>query len=176
MEFMKAIASRQSCRAFSGEQITDSELEMILQAANAAPVGYGIYGDVQLTVIQNRELLTKLEENACRVMADMTTAHPIYGAPTVIAVSCKKEDTPAMAMANASTIAENMLLTAASLGLGSIYLMAVPMTAQANPDLCSEMKIQEGFAPYVMVGVGKAQEDLTERPLTTERVLTEYVR
>lgn len=175
MELMKAITNRQSCRAFSEEPITVDELDTILKAANAAPVGNGIYENVQLTVIQNKELLARLEENTCKAVPSLPP-HPVYGASTVIAISCKKADDPSMAMANASTIAENMLLAATGLGLGSIYLMAVPMTAQYNPELCGEMKIQDGFAPYVMVGVGKAQGALAERQLTTERILTEYVR
>lgn len=175
MEFMEVITNRQSCRAFSGEMITDNELETVLKAANAAPVGNGIYEDVQLTVVQNKDLLDRLEKNTCKAVPSIPE-HPLYGLSTVIVISCKKTDNPGMAMANASTIAENMLLAATSLGLGSIYLMAVPMTAQYNPDLCSEMKIQDGFAPYVMVGVGKSQAELQERRLTTERIRTEYVR
>lgn len=172
---MTIIKNRQSCRAFLDEMITDSELETILQSANAAPVGNGVYSDVQLTVIQNKDLLAKLEENTCKLIPSLP-AHPLYGLSTVIAISAKKMENTEMAMANASAIAENMLLTATSLGLGSIYLMAVPKTAQYNPELCSLMKIQEGFEPYLMVGVGKAQGKLEERTLTTERIKTEYVR
>lgn len=175
MNFMNVIANRQSCRAFSNEMIQNEELEMILQAANAAPVGYGSYENVQLTVIQDPDLIAQLEENAYQVNSGLTQ-HPLYGASTVIAISCKKEDTPIMAMANASTIAENMMLCATHLELGSVYLMAVPMIAQANPALCAAMKVQEGFAPYVMVGVGKPQQVLKERELTTQRIQTEYVR
>lgn len=175
MEFIKTIANRQSCRAFTGEKVTESELETILQAANAAPVGNGKYEDVKLTVIEDKELLAKLEANTCNAIPGMFE-HPIYNAATVIAILCKKEETPAMAMANASTIAENMMLAATSLGLGSIYLMAVPAAAQYNPQLCAELKTPEGFAPYVMVGVGKAQAAMEERQLTTERIKTDYVR
>lgn len=175
MEFMKVIANRQSCRAFTGEKVTESELEVILQAGNAAPVGNGKYEDVRFTVIENKELLAKLEENTCKAIPGMFE-HPIYGASTVIAILCKKEEDPSMAKSNASTIAENMMLAATNLGLGSIYLMAVPMAAQYNPELCTAMKVPEGFVPCVMVGVGKAQEEGKERTLTTERIATEYVR
>ena len=97
MEFMNVIKNRQSCRAFTDKMVTESELEKILQAGNAAPVGNGIYKDVQLTVIQNKEL-------------------------------------------------------------------------------CKEMKVQDGFVPCVMVGIGTPQGNLEERELTTERIHTEYVQ
>lgn len=175
MEFIDVITNRHSCRAFTGEKISETELKTILQAANAAPVGMGNYADVKLTVIENKELLEKLEAHTCKAIPGMTP-NPIYGAATVIAIHCKKEESPAMAMANASTIAENMLLTATDLGLGSIYLMAVPGAAQYSPELCAEMKVPEGFAPYVMVGVGKAKAEPQERQLTLEHIQTEYVR
>lgn len=175
MEFMNVIKNRQSCRAFTGEMVTESELNQIIQAGNSAPVANGIYEDVQLTVIQDKELLAKLEENAHNAMPGVPE-HPLYGLSTVIAISCKKEENTAMAWANASAIAENMLLTATSLGLGSIYLMAVPFTAQFNPELCKEMKVQDGFAPYVMVGIGKPQNEFEEREFTSDRIYIEYIR
>lgn len=174
MEFMDVVKNRQSCRAFSDKKVTESELTTILQAANAAPVGNGQYQDVQLTVIQNEELLAKLEANTHNAIPAME--HPIYGATTVIAVNCKKGENPAMGMANASTIVENMLLAATSLGLGSVYLMAVPATAQYNAELCQEIEVPEGFVPCAMVALGTPQAAPQERELTTERIHTEYVR
>lgn len=174
MEFMNVIKNRQSCRAFTDKKVTESELTTILQAANAAPVGNGMYQNVQLTVIQNEELLAKLEANTHNAIPAME--HAIYGASTVIAINCKKEENAAMGMANASTIAENILLAATSLGLGSVYLMAVPMTAQYNAELCKEIKVPEGFVPCAMVAVGTPQAAMKERELTTGRIQTEYVR
>lgn len=69
-----------------------------------------------------------------------------------------------------------MLLAATNLGLGSIYLMAVPVAAQLNPTLCQAMKLKEDFVPYVMVGVGTPQNALQERQLTTDRIKPVYIR
>lgn len=174
MEFMNVIKDRQSCRAFTGETITENELNQIIQAANSAPVAMGEYADMQLSVIQNKELLAKLEANAYSAMPAISE-HPMYGASTVIAISCKKGN-DSYAWTSASCIAENMLLAATDLGLGSIYLMAVPVTAQSNPELCKELKIDDDFAPYVMVGVGKPQNAPEKRELTTKRIHIEYIR
>ncbi|UWP59987.1 nitroreductase family protein [Ruminococcus gauvreauii] len=174
MEFMKVIQSRQSCRAFTDEMVTGSDLTKIIQAGNAAPVANGVYENVQLTVIQNKELIAGLEENAHNAMPGIPE-HPLYGLSTVISINCKIEENTAMAWANASVIAENMMLAATDLGLGSIYLMAVPVTAQYNPELCRDIKVQEGFAPYVMVGIGKPQNGLEERELTADRISITYI-
>ncbi len=175
MEFMNVIKNRQSCRSFTGEMVTEKELGQIIQAGNSAPVGSGSYGDVQLTVIQNKELLAELEENAHKSLPGISE-HPLYGLSTVIAVSCKKEDNTSVAWANASCIAENMLLAATDLGLGSIYLMAVPAAAQYSHELCRKLKLQDGFVPYVMVGVGRPQNEFEERKLTADRINIEYIR
>ena len=133
-----------------------------------------MYQDVQLSVIQNEVLLAKLEANTQNAIPAME--HALYGASTGIAIHCKQEENPAIGMANASVIAENMLLTATSLGLGSVYLMAVPMTAQYNAELCKEIKVPEGFVPCAMVAVGTPLHAPEERELTTGRIHTEYIR
>ena len=86
METMKAIASRQSCSTYTGEQITDDELQTILKAANAAPIGMGKFEEVKLTVIQNKDLLNKFDSTGAKFFGN-PESHPLYGAPTVILVS-----------------------------------------------------------------------------------------
>lgn len=153
MEFLNVIKNRQSCRAFADEQVTEEQLRQIIEAANAAPVGMGEYDKVHLSVIQNNDLIAKLEANAHNAIPAIPE-HPMYGLTTAIAINCKNEDNPSMAFANASCIAENMMLAATDLGLGSIYIMAVPAAAQYNTELCHELKVPDGFAPHVIVGVG----------------------
>ncbi len=53
------IQSRKAIRKYSG-QISDDQLHEILVAANAGPVGMGRYDDYRLTVIQDPQVLSKL--------------------------------------------------------------------------------------------------------------------
>lgn len=62
MELMKAIAMRKSTRSYKSEQISDESLNTIINAGCAAPVGMGAYNSVHLTVIQNSDLLDKLQQ------------------------------------------------------------------------------------------------------------------
>ena len=39
METLKSMLVRHSCRSYTDQQITDEQLEKILMAANAAPIG-----------------------------------------------------------------------------------------------------------------------------------------
>ena len=59
MEFMETIRRRQACRAFQDTQLSGAQLDALLKAANAAPVGMGHYESVHLTVVQNKDLLEK---------------------------------------------------------------------------------------------------------------------
>ena len=64
-----------------------SRRDALLKAANAAPVGMGHYESVHLTVVQNKDLLEKLNVGAAAFMGD-PSLRPTYDAPTVIIVSC----------------------------------------------------------------------------------------
>ena len=68
MDMKQTILTRRSCRSFTGEQITESECTALLEAANAAPVANGNYSDVKISVIQDQELLAKIEAAVCAAM------------------------------------------------------------------------------------------------------------
>lgn len=68
-------------------------------------------------------------------------------------------------MANVSCAAENMLLAAAGLGLGSCFLMG-PMAAFSDPALRARLELPGGYEPLVGVALGYAA---LERPAAPER-------
>jgi len=177
MELMKAIEERQSCRAYTGEQITDNALQKILEAANAAPVAMGKYDDVRLTVVQDKELLTKLDAAGAKYFR-RPDARPTYGAPTVILVLSKLPESPQnpVPYSNAACFVENMSLAATDLGLGSVYLMGAILGAAADPALCKELKVPEGFAPTSALAVGKPSAPLKNRSLTLNKVTVDYIK
>ena len=91
MEFNKTIAARQSVRKFTEAQITDEQLNAILEAANAAPACMGQYDHLHLTVVQKPEILAQINAAFQKAVGD-PNMQVTYGAPTVIYVSCKNED------------------------------------------------------------------------------------
>lgn len=175
MEFMNTVLKRQSCRAFTAQQISEEDLTEILRAANAAPVSMGQYENIHFSVIQNPALIARLEEHTFRAFPE-EGEHAAYQAPTVISINCRKKDKDSGAWADASAIAENMLLAAADRGLGSIYLMGLPLAVQNDSGLCSELNMPEGFLPYVMVGLGHPAAPWEERTFTTDRILSSRIR
>ena len=173
MDVMEAIAQRQSCRNFTGEKIGERELHVLLQAAQAAPVADGDYSGVHIAVLQDPALLERLEQYAREEFGGEGPDRPLHTAPTLLSISCRAGE-EAAAWANASCIAENVMLAAAGLGLGSLYLMGVPAAAQKNRELCRALAVPEGFAPYVMVGVGRPAAPQPRRALPSGRIAVDF--
>lgn len=163
METMKAISLRKTTRSYTAEQIKDEDLTTILDAGCAAPVGMGAYDSLQLTVIQNSDLLDKITETAAKAFNN-PKMKPFYGAPTLIIISSKtNEKAPHIGLANAACIIENMSLAATDLGLGSVYLMGFLVAFSADAELVKELNLPEGFAPVSAIAVGYPTEPLVER-------------
>lgn len=176
METMKAIELRESCRGYKVEQITKNELTIILQAANAAPIGRGDYTRVQLTVIQNSGLLEKFNV-AAAIFFKNPNLKPTYGAPTIILVSAKIVDSQQdpSPYCNAACIVENMTLAATDLGLGSVYILGAVTALSKNSKLCTEMKIAQNFIPVSAIAIGIPSNPFRTRALSVSKIVTTYI-
>ena len=64
---------------------------------------------------------------------------------------------------------ENILLEAAELGLGSVYLMGVMAALSQDAALCAAAKVPAGFVPVAMAAVGHSAAELEPHPATAER-------
>jgi len=177
MKTLEAIAKRSSCRAYNSEQLSNADLEAILQAGNAAPVGMGKYETLKLTVIQNKELIDEIDAAGSaffkNVGVDMP--HPLYGAPTFIMVSGDTSDVE-ITKCNASCIIENMIVEAADLGVGSCYIMGNIAAIKDNKEICAAAKVPENFAPVAGLILGYPAEEPQARELVTTKIPTEYVK
>ena len=184
METLKTIAMRKSTRSYTPEQISEQELDTILCAGCAAPVGNGAYGDVHLTVIQKIELLNNMTKIAANSFGD-PALKPFYGAPTVVMVSVKKNklanvETANVAIANVACIIETMHLAATDLGLGSVYLSGFLKPFLANDkllkELIRELQLPEGFSPVSAIALGCPTEPLTEIKESKKKITVNTIR
>jgi nitroreductase len=116
-ETIQTLLNRRSIRKFKPEQITDEELNAVLEAGKYAPSG-GNQQSALLIVVQNKEIIQKITKmNAAVIGKDVD---PYYGAPTIIlALAEKSKVTP---IEDASLVLGNMYNAAFSLGLGSCWI------------------------------------------------------
>ena len=154
METMKAIAKRKSTRAFNPEKgIAKADLDAILAAGCAAPVGAGDYSSLHLTIIQSKEMLDKINKAAFKMDRDV-----LYGAPVLVLVSSSEPKFPNIQYANVGCVMENMLLAATDRGVDNIYLWGAANAVAQMPELRKELGIPEGFTPISGAALGYAAE------------------
>lgn len=144
-------------------------MEAIIKAGNLAPV----FGKIHMTVIENLQLLREINDVTLNMMkrsgneflekrAATEGYNPLYGAPAMIVLSAPKgNDSNGFNMANVSCAAENMIIEATALGLGSCFVMG-PMIAFADQEVIRKIEIPKEYIPLVGVLVGYPSENLTK--------------
>jgi len=117
---LETILKRRSIRSYQQRQISDEELNSVLQSAEYAPSAMNQQSS-KFVVIQNKDIMQKLIELGKK--ATNNEGSPFYGAPTVILVFAKKAN---IAPINDASLAlENMFLAATSLNLASCWIHCV---------------------------------------------------
>jgi len=173
MNTQEAIISRKSVRGFTGEQLTEEQLQSILDAAYASPIAGTLYKNMRLTVIQKKETLDKISgyyKQDGNMKADM-----LFGAPTMIIVSGLKTFDDTALFANTGCIIENIQLSAWDMGLGSVFNWAAGTTLPKNEELLEELQIPADFKPLSGVVIGHSAKEVPQREqkITIE---TNYIR
>lgn len=105
METLKAIAKRSSVRAYNSQQLSADELNTVLRAGCAAPVGLGLYDSMMMTVVQDKALLDAVSKGIQQAMNQ--SGDPVYGAPTLVILSSKAQPAVGIDYANAGCILES---------------------------------------------------------------------
>jgi len=163
MDVSKAIVNRISVRAYEDRPVPADVLKKIIEAGQWAPNA----GPIQISVIQNAGLRQRINNRAkdamvhsknefARQRASLPGYEPIYGAPVLILLSAPT-DAP-LGVANTALAAENMLLEATGLGLGSCFLMTPTraLNDDSNHDLAQKAGVLEGYTVQCAVIVGYA--------------------
>ncbi len=116
--FLTLAKERYSCRKYSAVCLTEKEIDNILQAAAAAPSAMNKQ-PVHVWAVTSDEGLEKLKK----------TTEYTYGAPAVFLVGCKEEeawvrkyDGKNGAEVDAAIVGTHIMLEAASIGLGSVWV------------------------------------------------------
>lgn len=117
-EVMETIVNRRSTKKFKPEQIREEELQQILLAGTYAANGQGKQAG-KIVVVQDPETREQLRAMNAGVMG-MTDMDPFYGAPTVLVVLADSQ--VRTWVEDGSLVIGNMLLAAASLGVGACWI------------------------------------------------------
>lgn len=116
-EVLTTIKTRRSIRAYRPDTVPEDLLDEVLEAGTYAPTGGGRQSPV-IIAVTSPEYRKKIAELNAAVMG--SDADPYYGAPAVILVLA--EGSIGTFVEDGSCVLENMMLAAASLGLGSVWV------------------------------------------------------
>jgi len=170
---MNTIFSRRSIRSYTGEGPTPQELDLILKAAYAAPVGMGRYDSLHITVVRNRNYLDRLEA-AAGAQLGKEDYHPLYGAPVLLIFSSVFPGIPTdnSSYSNCAILAQNAALAAVSLGLGTCHIWGAIRALCKEPGLLAELNLPENFLPCCAITLGRTQEKYEQRDVKNNRIET----
>lgn len=176
MNTFEALYSRRSIRSYNGENLTENELKEILKSAYAAPVGRARYDTLALTVVSNKDVLAKWEEEAAKAFGN-PGMHPFYGAPTVIIVSSvDPSEMSNVRYSNAAIIVQNMAIAAAELGVGACHIWGAIPALCGSEELKKALSIPETMVPCCALALGHTTEKYTPRQVENDRIVTNFVK
>jgi len=117
-ETMKTLLERRSIRKYKDQQITDEQLNQILEAGTYAPTGMGAQSPV-MVVVQKKELVQKISKMNAKVIGN-ADADPFYGAPTVVIVFA--DSNRLTYIEDGSLVMGNLMNAAYSVGVNSCWI------------------------------------------------------
>lgn len=155
MDFITIAKGRCSVRSYTDRKVEPEKLEKILEAAHVAPTAANLQ-PVRLIAVQSEEGLAKVGRAA-----------DIYGAPLAIIVCADHDrawvrpfDRKQTGDIDASILTDHMMLQAAELGLGTVWV------CYFKPDVLREQfALPANLEPVNILAVGYADE----KPADPER-------
>ena len=115
--FMRILESRYSCHSFSNYPVSESKLNMILEAGRLAPSAKNLQ-PTRIWVVRSEEALGRLR-----------TVHDCYGAPLVLVIGCRNEeawtresDGVNAGKTDAAIVLTHLMLTATDAGLANMWI------------------------------------------------------
>ena len=150
-KFLEIIRTRRSYRSYQPKQITDEQLNAVLEAGTYAPTSRGLQSPF-IVAIQNEELKARLAKMNAEIMG--VTTNPYYDAPTYVLVFVPS-DAP-NGIQDASLVMENMMLAAHAQGLGScwIHREREMFATEEGKELMQQWGLPEGLVGIAALALG----------------------
>ena len=153
MKKTDVIFERRSIRSYTGEPVSQEDLRLILKAGMAAPSARNSR-PWEFIVIQNRDMLKEM--SAVRPYWKMLDK---AGAAIVVLANLKgyQSSHRDFFIQDCAAATENMLLAAAGLGLGAVWLGLHPIQ-EAEEAMRQMLAIPEEVVPFAVVSIGHPGE------------------
>ncbi len=168
MDVLEAILSRRSIRKYTSEQVTDQEIDIILQAAMAAPSS-GNARPWHFIVIRKHETLEEIAR--CHPYAGML---PQAQAAILVCADEKLENHPGRWPQDCAAATENILLAAHGQGIGAVWIGLHP-EIERIPVIKKLFALPSTVHPLSLVALGRPNEKkLPPHRFKPERIHKEH--
>lgn len=157
---MSIIFNRTSVRKYTTEKVSSEQVELLLKAGMAAPSARNIQ-PWEFIVIQNRETLNEISEFG-------TFAYMPKEAPLAIVVCADTDkEMPAQSGKNywiqdCSAATQNIMLQAAEMGLGSVWIGTFPKEEMYKP-LAELLDLPKNIIAVTTIAIGHAAGEVTPK-------------
>lgn len=145
-ETLKNLRERRSIRRYKKEQITEEQLNVILEAGTYAPTGMGAQSPLIL-VIQDAAVIAKLSGLNATVMG--TDSDPFYGAPTLLVVLADRERPTCVE--DGSLVMGNLMNAAHAVGVDSCWIHRAREVFEGDE---GRAMLRQWGIPDTYIGVG----------------------
>ena len=164
-ETLEVLKSRRAIRKYKPEQITDEELNAVLEAGTYAPTGKGTQSPV-IVAVQDPEMRKRVAALNAKVMGN-PNVDPYYGAPTIVIVLFgDKSYDEEISILDCGAVTTNMLNAAYACGLGSCWINR-PKTMfelEEGKQLLREWGLPENLRGVASIALGYADCETPAAP------------
>ena len=169
-QVLSTIEKRSSARAYSSKELTQSELDAIINAGLMAPTAANRQ-EIHFSVVKgDSEVLTELEKEFRGPEISEKPPHNFYyEAPVLIFISAENEFK--WGSLDAGIAVQNMVLAAESLGFGTLIIGCVYDTLHGEKEeyFSKKLQIPEGYSFCVALAVGEKTDNKTPHEYDYER-------
>ena len=169
-EVIETIMARRSIRKYKAEPVKRETMDIILKCGINAPNGLNKQS-WEVRVLDNPETIQKLQDH-------MVAANPgmdpemvrgcFRGAPTLVLVA--NDSVYDFSPIDCGLLTENIVLSAWSLGVGSVCLASPIRFICNSPEAMAMLGFSEGYTPIICVGMGYADETPEAKPRDMAKV------
>lgn len=181
-EVLKAIYGRRSNRGYSEVQLTEEQLQAIIDAALASPTARNLQY-WHFSVVQNQEFLNEMNSDLGAIMEaklpegqrgrfNESGFHVFYHAPTVIFISIPRECENRFAEVDAGIAVENIAIAAQGMGLGSVIVGMVKDVFLSDREeyYNKALGIPEGYRYAIAIALGNPTMSKEAHPIGEGKV------
>ena len=169
------IMARRSVRAYKEQAVPRELLEQVVECGINAPNAMNAQ-QWEVRVVESKAWIDKATEAykqsvkgtpAEKMVTEPSFKNMFRNAPAVIFIGHKPSKYTAV---DCGLMAENMMLAAQSLGLGTVCMASPVMflTQAAGAEFLSSLSFSEGYEPLICIGIGYADEAPAAKPRNKE--------